>query len=129
LTYANIILQQADGSLDPYMQKSLSPPAAAEFKPCPPQSYLLFQYLYGIRQPTNLALAKGSLCHGALEELFALLLPGERTLETLKNLFQRHWSKETMSEQYEDLFDHEDEIRGRLIRNTEAERKWGNEAL
>lgn len=83
--------------------KSLSPSAAAEFKACR-QSYLLFQYLYGIRQPTNLALAKGNLCHGPLEELFDLLLPGERTLENLKNLYQKNWSKEKMSEQYEHLW-------------------------
>jgi len=134
LTYADILLQ-SDGSLHPNMlmdgsipsPKSLSPSAAAEFKACP-QSYL-FQYLYGIRQPTNLALAKGSLCHSALEELFDLL-PGERTLENLQNLFRKHWSKERMSEQYEHLFDYEDESSsGKVIRDTQAERKWGNEAI
>lgn len=133
LTYADILLQ-ADGSLHPYMlfdgniptPKSLSPSAAAEFKACP-QSYL-FQYLYGIRQPTNLALAKGSLCHSALEELFDLQ-PNERTLDNLQNLFRKHWSKERMTEQYGHLFDDQDELTGRLTRNTEAERKWGNEAL
>lgn len=133
LTYADILLQ-ADGSLNPCMlldgsipvPKSLSPSAAAEFKACP-QSYL-FQYLYGIRQPTNLALAKGSLCHSALEELFNLQ-PGDRTLDNLQNLFRKNWSKERMTEQYGHLFDDEDEITGTLTRNTQAESKWGNEAL
>jgi putative RecB family exonuclease len=106
--------------------KALSPSAAAEFKVCP-QSYL-FQYLYGIRQPTTVALAKGSLCHSALEELFDLQ-PSERTLGNLQNLFRKHWSKERMSEQYEHLFDHEDETTGEWVRDTLAERTWGNEAL
>jgi hypothetical protein len=40
---------------------SLSPSSAAEFKACP-QSFL-FQYIYGIKLPTNPTLAKGTLCH------------------------------------------------------------------
>lgn len=133
LTYADILLQ-ADGSLHPSMlfggtipvPKSLSPSAAAEFKACP-QSYL-FQYLYGIRQPTTLALAKGSLCHSALESLFDLQ-PTERTLDNLQNLFRKHWSKERMTDQYGHLFEREDELTGRYVRDTDAERTWGNEAL
>mmetsp|Transcript_53212 Transcript_53212/g.64108 ORF Transcript_53212/g.64108 Transcript_53212/m.64108 type:complete len:217 (+) Transcript_53212:3-653(+) len=65
--------------------KSLSPSSAKEFLSCP-QSYL-FQYLYKIKQPTNTALAKGSMCHSALEKLFDLN-PSQRTLENLENLFR-----------------------------------------
>ena len=133
MTYADILIQ-ADGALHPSAlsdgaipkPKSLSPSAAAEFKACP-QSYL-FQYLYGIRQPTSLPLAKGSVCHSALEQLYDLQ-PGQRTIFNLHNLFRKNWSKERMSEQYEHLFDCEDEVTGRITRDMDAERLWGSEAL
>ena len=112
---------------------ALSPSAAAEFKACP-QSYL-FQYLYGIRQPTNLALAKGRICHGALEHLFDLE-PSQRTLEQLQNLFRLIWSKERLKEEYIHLFDVPDTSSSSLLlssdqvqRDIEAERKWGLESL
>lgn len=133
ITYADILLQ-ADGALHPSAisdgtipkPKTLSPSAAAEFKACP-QSYL-FQYLYGIRQPTTLPLARGSVCHSALEQLFDLQ-PDQRTIPNLHNLFRKNWSKERMSKQYEYLFDNEDESTGRIVRDMDAERKWGDEAL
>jgi hypothetical protein len=108
---------------------ALSPSAAAEFKACP-QSYL-FQYLYGIRQPTNLALAKGRICHGALEHLFDLE-PSQRTLEQLHNLFRFIWSKERLKEEYVHLFDvpvTSSLLSDQVQRDLEAERKWGLESL
>jgi len=133
MTYADILLQ-ADGALHPSAisdgiipkPKTLSPSAAAEFKACP-QSYL-FQYLYGIRQPTTLPLAKGSVCHSALEQLFDLQ-PDQRTIPNLHNLFRKEWSKERMSTQYQHLFDNEDENTGRFVRDMDAEREWGDAAL
>ena len=132
LTYADI-LELEDGVINPSMYwpkipkpKSLSPSSAAEFKACP-QSYL-FQYLYGIRKPTTLALARGRVCHSALEEIFDLQQP-ERTLDNLQNLFRKNWSESRMTDEYVHLFDSEDEETRMLIRNIEAERKWGQEAL
>jgi hypothetical protein len=133
LTYADILTKE-DGIMHPRSlsdgtipsPKALSPSAAAEFKACP-QSYL-FQYLYGIRQPTNTALAKGSVCHSALEQLYDLQ-PSQRTLPNLHNLFRKNWSSERMSNDYKDLFDRQDEISGGVSRDMDAERQWGNEAL
>ena len=85
-----------------------------------PQSYL-FQYLYGLRQPTNLALAKGSMCHEALEKVFDLD-PQDRTLEHLQNLFRATWAKHRLTEKYKHLF-------FEASHNLEAEITWGKEGL
>ncbi len=137
LSYADV-MNMNDGHLDPFsirngtipMPKALSPSSAAEFKACP-QSYL-FQYLYSIKQPPNLALAKGSMCHSALEEIFDLE-PRERSLEHLQNLFRKNWSEVRLSEAYGPLFEKrpgaESDDGTTYERDIEAERKWGNEAL
>ena len=142
LSYADI-LEKEDGQLNPLslmpdgripMPKALSPSAALEFKKCP-QSYL-FQYLFSIKQPPNLALAKGSVCHSALEEVYDLE-PNDRTLEHLQNLFRKNWSQVRLSEMYGPLFeiisknknDCNDDDKEIIQRDIEAERKWGNEAL
>lgn len=96
--------------------KALSPSAINEFKSCP-QSYL-FQYIYGLRQPTNTALAQGSMCHTALEQVFDL--PTEhRTVQVLQNLFRRTWSEHRTSEAYRHLF----------ANDRDAEAAWGKRAL
>jgi len=137
LSYADV-MNRNDGHLDPFsilngtipMPKALSPSSAAEFKACP-QSYL-FQYLFAIKQPPNLALAKGSMCHSALEEIFDLE-PRERSLEHLQNLFRKNWSEVRLSEAYGPLFETnintENDSDAKNERDIEAERKWGNEAL
>ena len=148
LTYADI-LQMEDGALHPSQfhkgagdngsiksPSALSPSAAAEFRACP-QSYL-FQYLYGIRQPTTLPLARGRLCHSALEQLFDLK-PHERTLEHLNNLFRKNWSEERLKDDYKNLFDvdvavseesgHSSSTASEFIRDLNKEREWGQEAL
>lgn len=84
------------------LPSSLSPSAVLEFKKCP-QSYLL-QYIYNLRQPTNLVLAKGTMCHEALEKIFDLE-PPERTLEALHNLLRASWSKQRYSDKYRFLFE------------------------
>ena len=93
-----------------------------EFKQCP-QSYL-FQYLYGLRQPPNQALAKGSMCHEALEKVFDLD-PNDRSLETLQNLFRSSWQQHRLDEKYKDLF----HIHSPQQYNVEEEREWGQSAL
>lgn len=101
--------------------KSLSPSAVMEFKQCP-QSYL-FQYLYGLRQPPNQALAKGSMCHEALEKLFDIN-SNDRSLQTLQNLFRSCWQQHRLDEKYKDLFHIASENY-----NVEEEREWGLSAL
>jgi ATP-dependent helicase/DNAse subunit B len=99
----------------------LSPSSAMEFRECP-QSFL-FQYLYNIRQPTNLVLTKGSMCHKALEHIFDLD-PPDRTLENLQNMLRVKWNEQRLKEEYALLFETEDGER-----DIEAEREWGQSAL
>lgn len=108
--------------------KALSPSSAACFRACP-QSYL-FQYLLNIKQPTNLALAKGSMCHSALEKVFELE-PGDRTLENLQNLLRKVWGEKRLSDAYRPLFEPDGGGNGDAPtgRDIEAERKWGREGL
>eukprot|EP00532_Pseudo-nitzschia_australis_P005896 CAMPEP_0168177102 /NCGR_PEP_ID=MMETSP0139_2-20121125/8236_1 /TAXON_ID=44445 /ORGANISM="Pseudo-nitzschia australis, Strain 10249 10 AB" /LENGTH=409 /DNA_ID=CAMNT_0008096053 /DNA_START=215 /DNA_END=1444 /DNA_ORIENTATION=- len=107
--------------------KHLSPSSAMAFKECP-QSFL-FQYLYKLRQPTNEVLAKGSMCHGALEHVFDLE-PGDRTLENLQNLLRVEWAEHRLQEEYRFLFEDEDDTEaGTVRRNVDAEREWGRSAL
>jgi RecB family exonuclease len=99
----------------------LSPSSAMEFRECP-QSFL-FQYLYNMRQPTNLVLTKGSMCHKALEHIFDLD-PPDRTLENLQNMLRVKWNEQRLKEEYALLFETEDGER-----DIEAEREWGQSAL
>jgi hypothetical protein len=100
---------------------ALSPSAVMEFKKCP-QSFL-FQYLYKLRQPTSLALAKGSMCHEALEKVFDLD-PQDRTLEHLQNLLRVSWGNCRMKDTYRFLFE-----TSSGDRDIDAERIWGQSAL
>ena len=107
------------------MPKALSPSAILEFQKCP-QSYL-FQYLFGLRQGTNEALARGTFCHTALENIFDLT-PEERTLENLHNLFRKAWSEERLSDNYRDMFENNNE-ETTTSRDLGAEIIWGKSAL
>ena len=100
--------------------KSLSPSSIMEFQKCP-QSFL-FQYLWGIRQPTTPVLAKGSMCHAALEQIFDLE-PADRTLENLQNLYRKEWSVQKQKETYKSLFLKDDEW------CVADEREWGLSGL
>lgn len=95
--------------------KSLSPSSIAEFRKCP-QSFL-FQYLYGLKQPTSPVLVKGSMCHAALEQVFDLA-PADRNLEHLQNLFRKAWAEKRDLPDYNHLFENERE-----------EAVWGREGL
>ena len=110
--------------------KHLSPSSAMTFKDCP-QAFL-FQYLYKIKQPTNHVLAKGSMCHSALEHIFDLD-PNERTLENLQNMLRAEWAENRLDDEYRFLFENEqatgdggDDV---VVRDIEAEREWGQSAL
>jgi hypothetical protein len=109
-----------EGNVIPY-PKHLSPSSAMEFRECP-QSFL-FQYLYQIKQPTNLVLTKGSMCHKALEHIFDLD-PPDRTLENLQNMLRMKWNEQRLKEEYAALFQTEDGVR-----DVDAEREWGRSAL
>ncbi|VEU33983.1 unnamed protein product [Pseudo-nitzschia multistriata] len=110
--------------------KHLSPSSAMTFKECP-QSFL-FQYLYKIKQPTNKILAKGSMCHSALEHVFDLD-PKDRTLENLQNLMRVEWAENRLEEEYRFLFEEEEEDAEtgstNVRRDINAEREWGQSAL
>ena len=100
---------------------ALSPSAVLEFKKCP-QSFL-FQYLYKLKQPRSLALAKGSMCHEALEKVFDLD-PDDRTLEHLQNLLRVSWGQQRLTEDYAPLFEDENGVR-----DLSREKEWGESAL
>lgn len=122
---------QQDTLLDPSEMgtipypKALSPSSIMEFQKCP-QSFL-FQYLWGLRQPTTPILAKGTMCHAALEQVFDLE-PADRTLDNLQNLFRLHWSQQKKKTEYSTLFCEEtadgddDELNTWSV---EDEREWG----
>ena len=91
-----------------------------EFQKCP-QSFL-FQYLWGIRQPTTPVLAKGTMCHAALEQIFDLE-PADRTLENLQNLYRKEWSVQK-AKTYKSLFLNDDNEW-----SVPDEREWGLSGL
>lgn len=103
------------------MPAALSPSSIKAFRDCP-QSFL-FSYLYKIKQPTNQALATGTFCHSALEQVFELP-PADRTLANLQNLFRKHWSQKRLNDEYRHLFQDNDNTR-----NVEAEIGWGTYSL
>jgi RecB family exonuclease len=82
--------------------KALSPSSIKEFQACP-QSFL-FQYILGLRQPTTTVLAKGTMCHAALERIFDIE-PQDRSLSVLQNLFRTAWSEQRSSDAYRILFE------------------------
>jgi RecB family exonuclease len=86
--------------------KALSPSSIKEFQACP-QSFF-FQYILGLKQPTTPVLAKGSMCHAALERVFDLD-PAQRSLPVLQNLFRTAWSEHRLTDIYRSLFEFKDE--------------------
>lgn len=103
------------------MPAALSPSSIKAFRDCP-QSFL-FQYIYKIKQPTNAALATGSFCHSALEQVFELA-PQDRTLINLQNLFRKCWSQKRLGKEYRHLFEEENQQR-----DVDAEVAWGKYSL
>jgi hypothetical protein len=95
--------------------KILSPSALKEYENCP-QSFF-FQYILKLKQPTNLALAKGSMCHAALEDFLGLDVH-DRNLTVLHNLYRKHWAQHRGTDTYKSLFD-----------TVPAEVAWGRAGL
>lgn len=129
--------QMLNGTI-PY-PKSLSPSAILEFKNCP-QSFL-FQYLWDLKQPTTLVLAKGSMCHEALDKIFDLE-PQDRTLEHLHNLFRTSWAERRKDDKYRHLFERVragaevNDANGDVVKEEDvvewdvtAEQEWGRSGL
>jgi RecB family exonuclease len=105
--------------------KALSPSSIKEFQACP-QSFL-FQYVLGLRQPANHALAKGSMCHAALERVFDLD-PPDRSLTVLQNLFRTAWAEHRLQDLYRPLFE-DTEAEDCAQRDLAREAAWGREGL
>ena len=103
------------------MPAALSPSSIQTFRDCP-QSFL-FQYIYKIKQPTNTALATGTFCHAALEQVFALA-PADRTLPNLQNLFRKSWAQKRLEDNYRHLFETNPDQR-----DVKAEIAWGQYSL
>jgi len=116
------VKDKKDGKLKLPMPKSLSPSSASLFKKCP-QAYL-FSYLFKIKEPANEHLAKGSMCHSALEEIYNIWPKQERTLQVLQNLLRKVWSEKRFTDDYAHLFTLPEDKR-----DVDAERKWGQEGL
>lgn len=72
------------------LPSQLSPSSLDRFHKCP-QAFF-FQDILKLKPdpPTTPALARGTCCHTALEQVFELK-PADRTLDNLKNLFRRAW--------------------------------------
>jgi len=117
-----------------------SPTSLETFKKCPQAFFFLYILKLTQDQPMTEALARGIICHTALEEVFDLK-PQERTLDNLENLFRRGWSKvrgdrgskedtnETNKEKenkYDVLFRDEE---GSGAADIEKEIEWGKSSL
>lgn len=83
------IQEQLDLESIPY-PTHYSPTSLETFKKCPQAFFFL--YILKLTQDPTEPLARGIICHTALEEVFDLK-PDERTLANLENLFRRGWSK------------------------------------
>jgi RecB family exonuclease len=118
---SELLPKDEEGNIVIPYPKSLSPTAILEFMECP-QSFM-FQYLLGLRQPTSLVLAKGSMCHHALQRVFDLE-PSKRSLSVLQNLFRTAWQENRLSDTYKTLFETEEGVR-----DVDKERSWGREGL
>eukprot|EP00573_Skeletonema_grethae_P009356 CAMPEP_0201707770 /NCGR_PEP_ID=MMETSP0578-20130828/53091_1 /ASSEMBLY_ACC=CAM_ASM_000663 /TAXON_ID=267565 /ORGANISM="Skeletonema grethea, Strain CCMP 1804" /LENGTH=471 /DNA_ID=CAMNT_0048196475 /DNA_START=34 /DNA_END=1446 /DNA_ORIENTATION=+ len=149
--------QAAATLLDPYeilrdqnldeipLPNKLSPTSLESFTKC--HQAFFFQYILKLKPdpPMTPELARGIICHKALEDVFELA-PPQRTLGNLQNLFRKEWSslrgdresnnnvareREYSTESYDSLFridnqDHENESSPFDIN---AEIVWGQSSL
>ncbi|MEX0757396.1 MAG: PD-(D/E)XK nuclease family protein [Acidimicrobiia bacterium] len=93
----------------------LSPSRASDFKTCP--QLFKFRSIDKLPEPVTTYQARGTTAHLALQRLFDLEA-GERTPETLYDLFRQAWTEVRSDEEYADLF-----------ASVEEERVWGLESL
>ena len=89
-----------------------------EFRECP-QSFLL-KYVYKVPQPPSPVLAKGTMVHSALENMFDLK-KNDRTLANLHNLLRKAWSDAKTNPKTPQY--------ATLHKTVEEEREWGKSAL
>lgn len=102
-------------SRGPVPLERLSPSRASDFKVCP--QLFKFRSIDRLPEPVTVHQARGTTAHLALQRLFDLDA-GERTLETLYDLFRQAWSEVRADEEYTGLFS-----------SVEEERAWGLESL
>jgi hypothetical protein len=69
-----------------------SPTSLETFSKCPQAFFFLHILKLTPDPPMTPMLARGIICHTALEELYDLS-PGERSLTNLENLFRREWNR------------------------------------
>lgn len=136
-----------------------SPTSLEQFHKCPQAFFFLYILKLTPDPPMTPELARGILCHTALEEMFDLS-PADRNLINLENLFRRAWKKvrgdrEDMNghsivapdddqrnynskemTQYDSLFrkhdignDDDDDERSGAIYDIESETNWGESSL
>jgi RecB family exonuclease len=101
-TSAQVENQEVATLLDPYeilrdqnldkipLPNKLSPTSLESFTKC--HQAFFFQYILKLNPdpPMTPELARGIICHKALEDVFELA-PPQRTLENLQNLFRKEW--------------------------------------
>ena len=115
--------------------KHLSPTSLETFKKCPQAFFFLYILKLSPDPPMTDALARGIICHTALEEVFDFC-PEDRTIINLENLFRRGWSlvrgdrdnntkKKDSNNKYDVLFRDED---GESY-NIDKEIEWGKGSL
>eukprot|EP00571_Detonula_confervacea_P008266 CAMPEP_0172324150 /NCGR_PEP_ID=MMETSP1058-20130122/50589_1 /TAXON_ID=83371 /ORGANISM="Detonula confervacea, Strain CCMP 353" /LENGTH=467 /DNA_ID=CAMNT_0013040347 /DNA_START=181 /DNA_END=1584 /DNA_ORIENTATION=+ len=122
----------------------LSPTSLEQFHKCP-QAFFFLYILKLTREPSmTTQLARGIICHTAIEEVFDLS-PENRSLANLENLFRREWSrvrgdrgkngdlnstKKTRKEkEYDVLFREEGGEGTTASYDIDAEIEWGQSSL
>ncbi|KAL9189712.1 hypothetical protein ACHAXT_009387 [Thalassiosira profunda] len=116
----------------------LSPTSLEQFSKCPQAFFFLYILKLRPDPPMTPELARGIICHTALEEVFDLQ-PEDRTLPNLLNLFRREWGRlrgdreesgsvEKKGNEYDVLFREED-YDATTPPDIEAEVGWGETAL
>ncbi len=148
--------QEVATLLDPYevlrdqnldkipLPNKLSPTSLESFTKC--HQAFFFQYILKLKPdpPMTPELARGIICHKALEDVFELA-PQQRTLENLQNLFRKEWGSlrgdresnnsaaqqtECNAESYDSLFRIEnDDDEDSSPYDINAEIDWGQSSL
>eukprot|EP00986_Skeletonema_menzelii_P001951 scaffold539_cov145-Skeletonema_menzelii.AAC.15 len=130
------------------LPNKLSPTSLESFTKC--HQAFFFQYILKLKPdpPMTPELARGIICHKALEDVFELS-PSQRTLDNLQNLFRKEWSslrgdressnnvtqtKEYNAESYDSLFRLETDgdaiiSNGRSPFDINSEIDWGLSSL
>jgi putative RecB family exonuclease len=95
--------------------ETLSPSRAGDFKTCP--QLFKFRAIDRLPEPTSIYQARGTTAHLALQRLFDEPMD-KRTPNRLFDLFRESWTELRGEDEFEGMFEDEDD-----------ERKWGLESL